>query len=210
MRAKASVRRQSMRLAASLVAALLATVWLAIPASATHAAPEYHWMPRSGGITTYNVKNSVGATMRYISTTFRWNEAYQLSTLQIDDRGLEVEAHFDNYDGKCWVKSGTVATWGTNMPHGFKDVSFDDPTEQPHPTVGSLRTRGMVADTNYGTWLTAYPGNSSTDRGTLKFQQIEREPDWLYGWDYVYPVQTKNAFASWTWSVPSYKSFTWP
>ena len=200
-------RRTALLLSLVAAAALAVSVPVALAVSD---APS-NWMPRHGSSTIRKDSNN----NRFIQQEFKWDSSGQMDRLtEHTDGALEVETHFNCYDSTCYLGDacGTISMWDTDLPRGYKDWPSGDNCDQPHPTVGAGKTyHNLTAGHNYIVFIRPTYGSnmSNSDTATVKFQLMDRDPDYCYDWICFNSIATQSAFSSWAQAVPGTKTWNW-
>lgn len=123
------------------------------------------WSPAYGVATTYTDHEG----WRCIYNEFTW---LGTSVLEFaSNEGYEHDFVTNNYDGLHWAAGlrGTSGLgWESNLPNAYLDyATIDDDPEEPVYTVGTFTGNQLYSNTDYYTFIRAYPGNASSDTAKL-------------------------------------------
>jgi hypothetical protein len=167
------------------------------------------WWPVEGSIVTGPTTQQGYPGQRRVYQTFEWDAA-NLLYLKACRANLTVEpdAVYDRSDGLTYL--GTKVAKFSNLPRRYDDTRRWDGEDETSYTIGTGDAHQLVAGRTYFTLIRAKPGNSSTDRAFVRFQDGVRLPNFCYSTWCIFPAVGSDeiVLGKWQHDVPGSDSWT--
>lgn len=143
---------------------------VSVPPPVVPAAPcTYDWWPVVGRIQVGPAPNYPGK--RRVFQEFQWDDRTLLGLKGCRENiTIEPDAVADDSDSLTYLGNRLHGKYISDLPHSYYDDRRLDFGGTTSWTIGSADAQKIVAGRTYRTLIRTYPGNASTDRMRVRFQ----------------------------------------